>query len=86
MIEIRLPDGSVMEVEEGVTVKEIAGKIAKSLEKNAVGAVFNGELIDTLTPIKVSGDIKIITSKDEESLHILRHSASHVLKPDCLQR
>ncbi|WP_456395397.1 threonine--tRNA ligase [Desulfurobacterium sp.] len=79
MIEIKLPDGSVMEFEEGVTVKEIAGKIAKSLEKSAVGAVFNGELIDTLTPIKVSGDIKILTAKDEDSLHILRHSASHVL-------
>jgi len=79
MIEIRLPDGNRLEFEEPTTVKEIAAKISKSLEKNAVGAVFNGELIDLHTPIKKSGEIRIITSKDPESLEILRHSAAHLL-------
>ncbi len=79
MIEIKLPDGAVLEFKEPTTVKEIAAKISKSLEKNAVGALFNGELIDLHTLIKESGEIRIITPKDKESLEILRHSAAHVL-------
>ena len=79
MIKIRLPDGTVLEFESGVTVKDIASRIAKSLEKNAVGALFNGELIDVHTPITTDGEIRIITPKDSESLEILRHSAAHVL-------
>lgn len=79
MIRIELPDGSTLEFEGAVTIKEIASKISKSLEKNAIGAVFNGELIDVHTPIRSSGKIRILTPKDEESLEILRHSAAHVL-------
>ena len=79
MVRIELPDGKVIEVKNGTTVKEIAASISKSLEKNAVGAIFNGEIIDTLTPIKEDGKLKILTSKDPESLHILRHSAAHIL-------
>ncbi len=79
MVEIKLPDGSVLKFEGETTVREIAGRISKSLEKNAVGALFNGELIDLHTPIEESGEIRIITSKDPESLEILRHSAAHIL-------
>ncbi len=79
MIVIELPDGSKLEFERETNVKEIAGRISKSLEKNAVGALFNGELIDVHTPIKESGRIRIITPKDPESLQILRHSAAHIL-------
>ncbi|WP_456455101.1 threonine--tRNA ligase [Thermovibrio sp.] len=79
MVEIKLPDGSVLKFKGETTVREIAGRISKSLEKNAVGALFNGELIDLHTPIEESGEIRIITSKDPESLEILRHSAAHIL-------
>jgi len=79
MIEIELPDGSKLTFEGETSVKEIAGKIAKSLEKNAVGALFNGEIIDVHTPIEKSGTIRILTPKDPESLEILRHSAAHIL-------
>ena len=79
MIEIELPDGSKLTFEKETSVKEIAGRIAKSLEKNAIGALFDGELIDIHTPITKSGKIRIITQKDSESLEILRHSAAHIL-------
>ncbi len=79
MIEIELPDGNKLQFDEQTNVKEIASRISKSLEKNAVGAIFNGEVIDVHTPIKDSGKIRIITPKDPESLEILRHSAAHIL-------
>jgi len=79
MVVLTLPDGSKLEFDHYPTVKEVAAKIAKSLEKNAVGALLDGELIDVHTPIRKSGQIKIITPKDRESLQILRHSAAHLL-------
>ena len=79
MIEIVLPDGSLKEFKEGVTVKDIASSLSKRLEKEAIGAVLNGEIIDNLTPIRKGGKIKILTRKDKESLEILRHSAAHIL-------
>lgn len=79
MVVIELPDGSKLEFEKETTVREVASRISKSLEKNAVGALFNGELIDLHTPIRESGKIRIITQKDPESLEILRHSAAHIL-------
>ncbi len=79
MIEIELPDGSKLQFEGCTNVREIASRISKSLEKNAVGAVFNGELVDVHTPIRIDGKIRIITQKDPESLEILRHSAAHIL-------
>jgi len=79
MVVIELPDGSKLEFEKETNVREIASRISKSLEKNAVGALFNGELIDIHTPIRESGKIRIITPKDSESLEILRHSAAHIL-------
>ncbi len=79
MVEIVLPDGSSIKVKKGVTVKDIASSLSKKLEREAIGAVLNGEIIDNFTPINEGGKIKIITSRDEESLTILRHSAAHIL-------
>ncbi len=79
MVVLELPDGSKLEFDRETTVKEVAARISKSLEKNAVGAIVNGEIIDVHTPIRKSGKIRIITPKDPESLEILRHSAAHIL-------
>ncbi len=79
MVILELPDGSKLTFEGETTVKEVASKISKSLEKNAVGALLNGKIVDLHTPIRESGKIRIITPKDPESLEILRHSAAHIL-------
>jgi threonyl-tRNA synthetase len=79
MVTLELIDGTKLIFERETTVKEVASKISKSLEKNAVGALLNGEIIDLHTPIRESGKIRIITQKDPESLKILRHSAAHIL-------
>ncbi|MEO2083503.1 MAG: threonine--tRNA ligase [Desulfurobacteriaceae bacterium] len=79
MVVLELPDGSRLEFERETTVKEVAARISKSLEKNAVGAIVDGEIVDVHTPIRKSGKIRIITPKDPESLEILRHSTAHIL-------
>lgn len=79
MIKIKLPDGSVMEEKEGVSGLEIANKISLSLGKAALAVSVNDKLQDLTAPITTDSTVTIITAKDKDGLHILRHSCSHVM-------
>ncbi len=79
MIKIKLPDGSIMEEKEGVSGLEIANKISLSLGKAALAVSVNNTLQDLTTPITTDSTLTIITAKDKDGLHILRHSCSHVM-------
>lgn len=79
MIEIKLPDGSKMNVDSGVNGLDIARKISEGLAKNAVAARVNGTLTDVTTPITTDSTVSIVTNKDADALPILRHTAAHIL-------
>lgn len=79
MIEIKLPDGSKKQIEEGATGLDLAKAISSSLAKKSVGLEINGELKDLTTTLKNNDDVKIITSADRKSYEFLRHTTSHVL-------
>lgn len=79
MVAIKLPDGSVLEMESGVNGFDIANKISASLAKAALAITVNGKTQDLSTPITTDATVTIITGKDKEGLHILRHSCSHVM-------
>ena len=79
MIEIKLPDGSKMNVDSGINGLEIAQKISEGLAKNAVAIRVNDTLTDVTTPITTDSTISIITKKDAEALSVLRHTAAHIL-------
>ncbi len=79
MARIKLPDGSIIEADDGVTAKQIAEKIGPGLAKAAIAAKVNGNLVDLSAPIKGEASIQIITSKDTEGLEIIRHSCAHVM-------
>ena len=79
MIKIKLPDGSIMEEKEGISGLEIANKISLSLGKAALAVSVNDTLQDLTTPITTDSTLTIITAKDKDGLHILRHSCSHVM-------
>ncbi len=76
---LTLKDGSKKEFENGLNGMEIAGKLSSSLAKKCVGIRFNGELIDYREPINADGDFEIITKDMPEALHILNHTAAHIL-------
>jgi threonyl-tRNA synthetase len=78
-IKITFPDGAVKEFESGVTTKEIAESISKSLAKKALAGKFNGQLIDLSREITEDGAIEIVTPDHEDALEILRHSAAHLM-------
>jgi len=79
MVAIKLPDGSVLNMEDGINGFDVANKISPNLAKAALAVNVNGTLQDLSTPITTDATVTIITGKDKEGLHIIRHSCSHVM-------
>jgi threonyl-tRNA synthetase len=79
MITLTFPDGAKREVEQGSTAGQVAASISKSLEKKAVAAVVNGQLVDLADPINADATLQIVTRDDDRALELIRHDAAHVL-------
>ncbi len=79
MVAIKLPDGSVMDMKDGVNGFDVASKISAGLAKAALAVKVNGKLTDLSTPITTDATVTIVTGKDVEGLSILRHSCSHIM-------
>jgi threonyl-tRNA synthetase len=78
-IEIRLPDGSIVEHPEGATGLDVAQAIGSRLAKAAVAVRLDGEWLDLSRPLPRGGSIEIITEGTDDGRSVLRHSAAHVL-------
>jgi threonyl-tRNA synthetase len=76
---ITLPDGFKREFDDAVTVMEVAKSIGSGLAKATLAGKVNNELVDASTILTEDSDLQIITSKDEEGLEVIRHSAAHLL-------
>ena len=79
MISLEFPDGSRRSFEKGVSGRDVAASIAKSLEKKAVAVSLNGRLADLAEPIGEDARIRIVTRDDPEALELIRHDCAHVL-------
>ena len=78
-ITITLPDGSAKQVPEGATILTVAESIGPRLAQAAIAGKINGDLVDTIHVVTDGDAIEIVTEKSPEALHILRHSAAHVM-------
>ncbi|KAF1080905.1 MAG: Threonyl-tRNA synthetase [Candidatus Rifleibacterium amylolyticum] len=79
MIQLKLPDGKIIELESGATVLDAAAKIGPGLAKAALAGKINGEVTDLRTPVTSSADLEIITSKSPEANDVCRHSMAHIM-------
>lgn len=79
MVAITLPDGTIKQFEGATTTMAVAQSIGAGLAKATVAGVVNGRLVDAYDPIEEDATLRIITPKDEEGVHIIRHSAAHLL-------
>lgn len=79
MLELTLPDGSVRTVPEGTLPSEVVRTIGERLLNAAVAVEVNGAVQDLMTPLRSSGNFRVLTEKDPEALDVLRHSSAHVL-------
>jgi threonyl-tRNA synthetase len=78
-INIKFPDGSQKEFDKGITAFEIAKSISNSLAKKALAAKLDGEFIQLTAALDKSGEIKIITIKDDEGYEVFWHSSAHLM-------
>ena len=79
MPQIKLPDGSLRQFEDPITVRQIAEDIGAGLANAALAGKVNNELVDTSFLVKHDCEVAIITNKDDEALELIRHDAAHVM-------
>ncbi|MGD2184773.1 MAG: threonine--tRNA ligase [Desulfobacterales bacterium] len=79
MVNITLPDGNLKAFENAPTGLELAESISTDFARNCVAMELNEELVDLNTSIYEDARVRLITQKDPEALHVLRHSAAHVM-------
>jgi threonyl-tRNA synthetase len=79
MIDLKFPDGSSRSFEDGVTGRAVAASISPSLEKRALLAKLDGQLIDLERPLPHGGAIEIVTRDSADALDTIRHDTAHVL-------
>ncbi|MCI3132944.1 threonine--tRNA ligase [Phenylobacterium aquaticum] len=79
MIDLIFPDGSKRQFEDGVSGREVAASIAKSLEKKALLIKLDGQLYDLDRALPGGGKFEILTRESPEALETIRHDASHVM-------
>lgn len=78
-VQVRLPDGKVLELPAGATAYDVAERIGPRLAKAAIAAKVDGQVVDLRRPIERDAAIEILTEKNPDALAVLRHSAAHVL-------
>jgi threonyl-tRNA synthetase len=76
---ITLPDGSQRQFDAPVSIMDVATTIGTGLAKACIAGRVNGELRDACDVITEDATLSIITIKDADGLHIMRHSCAHLL-------
>jgi threonyl-tRNA synthetase len=83
-IQVKLPDGSSLELDSGATGADAAAAIGSGLAKAALVIKVDGELRDLATPLEGGEQIEIVTDRSPEALELIRHDAAHVLAESVL--
>lgn len=78
-MKITLKDGSVKEYGEAKSIIDIAHDISEGLARVACAGEVDGELADLRVVLDKDCELNIITATDPKALHVIRHTASHVL-------
>lgn len=79
MITVKLPDGTQKQLQDGATAADLAQLIGPGLARAAMASVVNGTVRDLRFPLAEGDTVRLLTTKDPESLEVLRHSAAHIL-------
>jgi threonyl-tRNA synthetase len=84
-VAITLPDSTVLEVEVGSTVQDVAYEIGPGLGEDTIAGIVDGQLVDRHSPLDQDAQLVIVTNQSDEYIEVLRHSAAHVFA-QALQR
>ena len=79
MLDITLPDGSVRQYPNALSVLDVANSIGAGLAKAALAASVDGHLVDLSHVIDRNVTLAILTPKDPQGLEVIRHSTAHLM-------
>lgn len=79
MIKLTLKDGSIKEVEKGISAMDAVKEISMGLYKAACAVKINGEVKDLRAVLQDDCSFEVLTFDDEEGKKSFRHTASHIL-------
>ncbi len=85
MIKITLPDGSVREFIQNSTPMDVAKNISEGFARNVISANFNGNTVETSTPLTTDGELTLYTFNDTDGKKAFWHSSAHVLAQAILE-
>ena len=79
MIKITLKDGSIIEVEKGSTLLQVAEKISEGFARKVLSATVDGKVHGLPLPLEHDCEVTFNTFEDADGRLAYRHTASHVL-------
>jgi threonyl-tRNA synthetase len=85
MIKITLPDGSIKEFESNTRPIDVAKSISEGLARSIISASFNGDTVETRTPLTTDGSLILYSFNDLEGKKAFWHSSAHVLAESILE-
>lgn len=78
-IKVSLPDGSILDVCSGSSIADVAAMIGPRLASKAVIGLVDGVACDLSHKLEGDCSIVILDDSAEESVDVLRHTASHIM-------
>src|SRR5206468_7437850 len=78
-MQVQLPDGTPLTLEDGATGADAASAIGEGLARAALAIRQNGDLKDLSAPLEPDKPIEIVTTKSPDALDLIRHDTAHVL-------
>lgn len=79
MMDVKLKDGSLLSVEEGTTVYDVAKQISEGLARVAVAGIVDGKTVELTTPLRTSCSLELVTFDQEEGKQVFWHTTSHIV-------
>ena len=76
---IKFPDGSIKQFDDGTTPLQIAESISPRLAQDVLAATVNGEEWDLTRPIVGDAELKLFKWDDPEGKHAFWHTSAHLL-------
>src|SRR5947199_5074305 len=84
-MQVTLPDGTPLELDDGATGADAARAIGEGLARAALAVRQNGALKDLSAPLEDGKPIEIVTAKSDDALELIRHDTAHVLAEAVLE-
>lgn len=84
MIQVKLPDGNILDLPDSASALDVAAGIGERLAKATIAASIEGNIVDSMRPLAELTELrpvplKLITERDAEALGVMRHSCAHVM-------